>query len=57
MSLADTTEKTVYVVVKQVDQGQIALVASSRQKATQYIADNPYSNFMLVERTVDKPEA
>ena len=50
-------EQVVYIVVKQVDRGQVMLVASSQAKAARYISDNPYSAFMMVERTVDKPES
>jgi hypothetical protein len=55
--IADIAGKVVYVVIKQVDQGQVMLVSSSQAKATQYIANNPYSGFIMVERQIDKPES
>lgn len=49
-------KKNVYVVVKQADAGYVVLVASTSAKAARYIEDNPYSSFIMLERTVDVPQ-
>lgn len=48
---------TVFVVVLTRDRGVVAGVFSSLEKASQYMADNPYNGYAMYERVVDKPEA